>query len=252
MFADLMARFPESATSFRADLLGSGAMPELSESEAETVCRILLEMPEIGTWREDARRVFRKYPHAAEVVLNQEAQGTDQDKSWQAQAWLNELRRQDDYAPVPRTRRRTAAAGSDAPMDGGYSPPPVSQKRAVISEPSSRARGPNLDDYVDTPAPVPTTAARLSQQVNTAPLAAPPASYTGPFTGTLISSGGPIPQNAEYVFRGLPPGKIQLDYDTNSWEARVAAGVGNTQRIIVKNKTSGPQKRCVVKWTLIP
>jgi hypothetical protein len=29
-------------------------------------------------------------------------------------------------------------------------------------------------------------------------------------------------------------------------------GEGQTQRLIVRNKSSGPQKRCVVHWSVIP
>ena len=76
------------------------------------------------------------------------------------------------------------------------------------------------------------------------------AEYTGPRSGTLESNGGPIPQNAEWIFRNLPAVKMQLDYDTKIWDARLAPGEGGTQRLILKNKSSGPQKRCVVHWSL--
>ncbi len=54
MFAHLMARFPESAQPFLDDLLTNRPTPELSEPEAEAVSRILLDMPDIGTWRNSA------------------------------------------------------------------------------------------------------------------------------------------------------------------------------------------------------
>jgi hypothetical protein len=76
--------------------------------------------------------------------------------------------------------------------------------------------------------------------------------YNGPRSGTLESTGSPVPQNAEYVFRNLPPVKMQLDYDTKIWDARLAPGEGQTQRLILKNKSSGPQKHCVVHWSVIP
>jgi hypothetical protein len=75
--------------------------------------------------------------------------------------------------------------------------------------------------------------------------------YNGVKSGTFESSGGPIPQNAEYVFRDVPPMKIQLDYDSKIWEARLVPGAGQTQRLIVRNKSSGPQKRCVVHWSVV-
>jgi hypothetical protein len=47
MLGNLMARFPESSKPFLDDLLSASQTPELSQPEAETVCRILLDMPDI-------------------------------------------------------------------------------------------------------------------------------------------------------------------------------------------------------------
>jgi hypothetical protein len=261
MFSDLMARFPESAKLFRDDLLGSGPMPELSEPEAEIVCRIFLEMPEIGTWKDDARRVFRYYRHAAEVVLTEDVSGPNQDRSYEAQAWLAELRGEGHHSPAQPAKRRSAVVASDPPAVASDSPPPQRRRRMAVSE-SSGDPGPTVDGQsvmaagsnVDTPLPSspPPTPPPPAAHPNPEPPPAPQPAYTGPLSGTLISAGGPIPQHAEYVFRNLPPGKIQLDYDTKIWDAHVAPGLVNTQRVIVKNKSSGPQKRCIVKWTLIP
>ena len=71
-------------------------------------------------------------------------------------------------------------------------------------------------------------------------------------SGTLECNGGPIPQNAEYVFRNLPPVKLQLDYDKRAWEGRLSPGENQTQRLILKNISSGSQKRCVVHWSVDP
>jgi hypothetical protein len=46
--------------------------------------------------------------------------------------------------------------------------------------------------------------------------------------------------------------KIQLDYDQKVWEGRLVPGENQSQRLILKNKSSGPQKRCVVHWSLLP
>jgi hypothetical protein len=54
------------------------------------------------------------------------------------------------------------------------------------------------------------------------------------------------------VFRNVPLAKMKLDYDTKTWDARLAPGDGQTQKLIVRNKSSGPQKHCVVHWTVIP
>jgi hypothetical protein len=75
--------------------------------------------------------------------------------------------------------------------------------------------------------------------------------YSGPRSGTLACSGGPIPQNSEYVFRDLPPVHLQLEYNRKIWEAKLEPGNGQTQRLILKNVGNGPQKKCVVHWTAI-
>ena len=79
-----------------------------------------------------------------------------------------------------------------------------------------------------------------------------PAPYEGPKSGTFVSTGGPLPQNGEYVFANIPPVKLLLDFDTKHWEARLEPGAGQTQVLVLRNKGNGPQKRCVVHWTVIP
>src|SRR5271165_6583307 len=49
MLGDLMFRFPESAAPVLDDLLGP-ATPDLSPPVAEAVCRILVDMPDQGSW----------------------------------------------------------------------------------------------------------------------------------------------------------------------------------------------------------
>jgi hypothetical protein len=79
-----------------------------------------------------------------------------------------------------------------------------------------------------------------------------PQPYNGAMSGTLECTGSPVPQNAEYVFRNLPPLKLQLDYDQKVWEARLSPGENQTQKLIIRNRSSGPQKRCVVHWSVVP
>ena len=78
------------------------------------------------------------------------------------------------------------------------------------------------------------------------------APYNGARSGTLECSGGPIPQNAEYVFRDLPLVHLQLDYNQKIWQAKLMPGDGQTQKLILKNVGKGPQKKCVVHWTVTP
>lgn len=80
--------------------------------------------------------------------------------------------------------------------------------------------------------------------------AAPQLTYNGPRSGTLTCS-GLVPQNAEFVFRNLPPVEIKLEYDARIWSARLQPGDGETQRLILKNISSGPQKKRAVHWNTI-
>jgi hypothetical protein len=86
----------------------------------------------------------------------------------------------------------------------------------------------------------------------------PPASLPAPRpsaeakSGTLECSGEPIPPNAEYTFPNVPTLNRRFDYDRKVWDVRLTLGEGQTQNLILKNKSSRPQKSCVVRWTVTP
>jgi hypothetical protein len=233
MFGDLMARFPESAKPFLDDLLGPVAngqpTPNLSPPEAETVCRILLNMPDIENWRKSALQILPHYRRAAENILVQDLHGSDQEKSYRAQRWLADLK-------------------TDTPAIANEQPSP--RRRSTLSRPAVNDSTPLGDQTAATAAPRAGADQAPRQLAAPVPATTPP--YNGAKSGTLECTGGPIPQNAEYVFRNLPLGKTQLDYDTKIWDARLAPGEGQTQRVILRNKSSGPQKRCVVHWSVSP
>ena len=240
LLGHLMLRYPESAKPFLDDLLGPATsgqpMPDLSPAQAEAVCEILVDLPtDIGTWKRSAMQILPHYRRAAETVLDREVRAGDQEKSYQAQRWLTDLkwnvpdpprdRQTSDRQSVP-ARRRPSVSSADTPgaiPDGAPAP-------AVGSAPPTPG-------YAPLPAPPVSGAARLSGM---------------PKSGVLECMGGPVPQNAEYVFRNLPPAKLQLDYDTKTWDARLTPGEGQTQRLVLRNKSSGPQKRCEVHWSVIP
>ncbi len=189
-----------------------------------------MDMPDIGTWRKNALEILPHYRRVAESLLVQDVHGSDQEKSYQAQRWLADLKMD---APSNANqqqfpRRRSAPAPSRPAVAVNDSTPTGDQIAHVTPPPPAR------------------------QPIAAAPVASVPLPYDGPKSGTLESNGGPIPQNAEYVFRNVPLVKMQLDYDTKTWDARLAPGDGVTQRLIVKNKSAGPQKRCVVRWSVIP
>jgi hypothetical protein len=246
MFENLMARFPESAKPFLDDFFGSIATgqptPDLSQPESEAICRILLDMPDIGAWRNNALLILPHYRRVAEGLLAQDLHSTDREKSYRAQIWLADLKidtpsiaskQQDQRATSTRSLSSPAA---DSATTGTQTRPIASLSRA--------ARNPAPISAATNPAPA----------VQPLPAAVPSAAlpYNGAKSGTLECTGSPIPQNAEYVFRNLPPVKIKLDYDTKTWDATLEPAEGPPQRLILTNKSSGPQRRCAVHWSVIP
>ncbi|MEO8051788.1 MAG: hypothetical protein ABI833_15320 [Acidobacteriota bacterium] len=291
MFGHLMTRFPESAQPFVDDLLGRGKpTPNLSDREARTVCRILLDMPEIGMWRQNALEILPHYRQAAENLLAQDMRGSDEEKSYQARRWLADLKSDvsgvgnEQPSPGRRTIRSRPSLPNRAPSGErtvSILMPPAAADRvpaapATSSQPAQPVRSappaapapaPAPAALAPSPAPAPAPApapSAVPAPANSLPAAPSPSTAApspstavsslppGPRSGTLECSGGQIPQNAEYVFHNLPPGTLQLDYDAKTWDARLVAGEGQTQRLILKNKSRGPQKRCMVQWRVIP
>ena len=233
MLASLMARYPDSGRELLSDLLAP-APPQLGALQEETICRILIDMPDIGAWNQSALQILPRYRATAERLLERDRHGPDQDKMYRAQMWLAQLRGERHGAPeAPPPRRRAALSSVPDDTSGPIlrpSPGAVPARPAVPAPPSARP-----------PDPPPPASATPAPQV-----------YNGPMSGTLECTGNPIPQNAEYVFRNLPLLKLQLDYDHKNWEARLIPGENESQRLILKNKSSGPQRRCVVHWSVIP
>jgi len=242
VLGQLMARYPDSAAPFLADLLTpASGRPALSHTEAEAVCRILLDMPDTGTWKKSALEILPHYRQVAENLLAQDLHGADREKSYQAQIWLREL---DGSGPgianqqqVPRRKpARTPSPATGATADGNPDAAPTPSIRTVDGRPTLARADPNLPPATPAAAPAPP----------------PPSLYRQAKSGKLQCGGGPVPTNADYVFRNLPLGKIQLDYDTRTWQARLVPSEGQTQKLVLKNISSDPQKRCVVHWTVVP
>jgi hypothetical protein len=265
----LMARYPESGKVFLTELLAP-APPDLSPTQAEAVCRILLDMPDTGDWRQSALRILPRYRATAEQLLMEDRQGDDQEKRYQAQIWLAQLRGEAPgvQSQVSIGRRRGAVSPPDDNAGPTLFPPPgtTSARSAVDGRPETTASNRPMQpapSLAGTPAPAqrsatspaslpPSVTPPPAQPTRAAPLPAVPQPYNGAMSGTLECSGGPVPQHAEYVFRNLPLLKINLDYDQKVWQARLVPGESQTQRLILKNVSSGPQKRCVVHWSAVP
>lgn len=224
MLGDLMARYPNAADPFIHDLAGpvadGGQMPDLSPSEADAVCRILLDMPDTGDWKEIALRVLPHYSSTAQNLLLQDLRGNNKEKSYRAQLWLAELRlnvpgvtSEEDH-PNRKLIPRTATVAGSGPAGNQVPTETFPGRPHIVEQPS--------------------------------------APYSAPSSGTLKCTGDPVPPNAEYVFPGMPLGNLQIDLGGKPWDARLVPGKGQTQDLILINRSSSPQKRCTVRWRVIP
>jgi hypothetical protein len=254
----LMTRYPRSGDLFLSDLLAP-VPPQFSPLEVETVCRILIDMPDLGIWHQSALQILPNYRATTDRLLAQDKQGGEQERSYRAQIWQAELRGETpgSYERHASVSRR-AAIEMPAPRDSGgplLLPPPASPSRTAADErpESVAANRPAPPPSVNSiPSPQATNSLPAPEPPRGTSLPATPAAYNGATSGTLECTGSPIPQNAEYVFRNLPPVRIQLDYDKKVWDARLTPGESPTQKLILKNKSSSPQKKCVVHWSAIP
>jgi hypothetical protein len=140
MLGDLMLRFSDSAKPFRDELLGPAASGlALSQSEAEAVCRILIDMPDIGTWRKDAVQIVPRYRRVAESLLAQDVQSGDQERSYRAQLWLRYFKANtpDTAGGQPGSGRRTltpppsAAPTRTVPAAPAAIPPTISKGQSI-------------------------------------------------------------------------------------------------------------------------
>jgi hypothetical protein len=251
-----MIRYPRSGDGFLSDLLAP-TPPELSPVQVETVCRILLDMPDLGTWHRSALQILPRYRATTDRLLAQDKQASDTEKSYRAQVWQAEL---SGGTPGFRSQaslpHRGATTTPSAPPDTNgpllFPPPsapshsPAEQRSETVAVSRPPAPAPSLaTNSVPQSPPAPDSPRR-------APLPSAPAAYQGARSGTLECTGAPVPQNAEYVFRNLPPVPIELDYDKKVWDARLAPAENQTQKLIMKNKSSGPQKKCLVHWSAVP
>jgi len=231
MLGDLMARYPNGAEPFIRDLTGpaagGGQMPELSPSEAEAVCRILLDMPDTADWKKIALQVLPHYRSAAQNLLVQDLRGDDKEKSYRAQLWLAELGlnvpgvTSEEHDQRPRLIPRNSAVASSGAAGNQMPNDTLGGRPHIVEQPS-------------------------------VPVASRDAQYGTPRSGTLKCAGDPVPPNAEYVFAGMPLGNLQIDLDGKPWGARLAPGNGQTQDLILINRAPGPQKGCTVRWRVIP
>lgn len=234
MYEHLMTRY---ASSGQPMLDGLSSVSDLSNPAAETVCRILIDMPEIGAWHATALRVLPRYRGVARRLLTEDLRSDDRDRRDRAGFWLDD----------PRSSLYTASDTSET-SSPRFSARPRSQRRDPPNgnnRVSATGPGPEMDYPPPPPPPAPSRPALTARSV-------PPEIpvYNGPLSGTLECAGPPIPGNAEYVFRNLPAAKLRLDYDTKIWDARLTPSDGQGQRLILRNRSAAAQKHCTVHWTV--
>jgi hypothetical protein len=197
----------------------------------------------------------------------------------------------DSTAPSPSAAVPRVSAGASVPQepDSTESPSVDGRERAPrtsfdSSRPVRAAGGTEDTVVVSAPGPhavapsppsavapsTPSTATAVEAPVTSAPpsggqpLEAPAASpaaqqtspsarpeYNGPVSGKLTCNGTPIIQNGEVVFGGLPPGRLQVTYDTAAWDLRIRPDERNTQKVVLRNKRPGVQRNCTVTWQLV-
>jgi hypothetical protein len=174
-------------------------------------------MPDIGEWHRNAVRILPIYRAAADSILKQDAAGPDQEKSYRALRWRAELKLDPPPSLGQKSNTRTVLR-----------PAPVSPNAGATSG-GPELRRPHI----------------TGEQPNSM------IGYTGPMAGTFEWD-DPTPQNGEVVFTNVPPLKLVLDFDTQHWDARLAPGEGQSQVLVLRNKSKGPQKKCVVRWSVAP
>jgi hypothetical protein len=180
---------------------------------------------------------------------------------------------------APPRRRQTAASTTSGepppareiipiipilPLDNGSPLPvagPVNQPTPALvapaaagpaNQPTPAPVAPAAAGVVHPTPPVPaeTSVAPISEPTLRArePLAVPPSTAK---SDKMNCGGSVIVQNSERVFRNLPL-HIDLDYDKKKWKATLEPVDDQSQRLILKNISSGPLTDCKVKWTRTP
>jgi hypothetical protein len=193
-------------------------------------------MPDTGNWKKLALQILPHYRGTVQNLLAQDIRGNNVEKASRAQFWMNDLKLNVVVADSGRFSSRPA------PPPPSASPPPastlISGRPHIVEQPSGVVASSTL----------PSASSYVPEPFSPAPYSLP---YGGPRVGTLKCA-APVPPGGEYVFHGMPAGNIQIDVDGKPFEARLAPGAGTSQDLILTNKGSGVQKKCTVRWSLMP
>jgi TonB family protein len=128
MLGHLMERYPDSAKPFLEDLLGftSTGQPALNlpQPVVEAVCRILVDMPDLRTWKRNALQILFHYRQDAKALLEKDLQSSDSDKTDRAGRWLSDLAKVDSAVNA----QAAARAGSETSKPTAVSKPTLLTK----------------------------------------------------------------------------------------------------------------------------
>jgi len=151
-------------------------------------------------------------------------------------------------APVPKTPSAKLDPSRPVRLEGGPQDTVIVSAQATPDPlPAKTVTIPPIGS--ETPASH-TAALAPSSPAKEAPPPARPAN-AGPVTGRLTCSGAPVVQNGEVVFGGLPPGRLQVTYDVEIWDVQIRPDENDAQKIVLKNKRPGVQRKCTVLWQLV-
>lgn len=231
MFEDMLVRFADSGKPMLDDLIraaAAGQPLDLSEANAETVCRILLDMPDIGSWRKTALQILPFYRQTAQLLLAADVRGFPGEKRDRAQFWLYDPRSPLRENPAPSAAPPFATRGQTA-----ENTPPASR-----SQPPQLATNNSRPSLMTQPGPAQPAATAATQP------------YAGPTSGTLRCFGPPIQPHAEYTFHGLPNLHLRVELEGKNWAGRVEPGEDQTQTLILTNIGPKAQKSCTVRWSV--
>ena len=73
----------------------------LPDAAAQTVSRILLDMPDTGAWKQNALRILPHYRSAVETLLAQDKHSDDPERRFRAMVWESDLKLGPSQNPPP-------------------------------------------------------------------------------------------------------------------------------------------------------
>jgi TonB family protein len=116
----LMTRYPDTTKNIFDDLLGQDGRPpaDLSQTEAETVCRIFLDLPDIRDFRQKTLQILPRYRQIAERLIETDAHANERERNYKADRWLADLAAARPNTNAVRQATQGTSASKGAPLSG--------------------------------------------------------------------------------------------------------------------------------------